>query len=412
MSLQPTPSPPLPLWSFEPNARSEHSASDPAIWGDRIRAIGAELGFSGLGFASVEPFEDAHQVLNDWLNAGYQGTMGYMAAAPRHDPRGLAPHAQSLIVGAVDAPQREGSCAPDQARVARYARGADYHGELRQKLSLLGQAIANVCGRSVSARACVDTAPLLEREAARRAGIGFIGKSNLLIVPGLGSHVLLCALLVDVAIAADTPMEQRCGQCTRCLDACPTKAFVGPWLLDARRCISYLTIEYKGWIDIALRPLMGTHVFGCDICQDVCPYNRGKGAFPPLAAAAHDGALQPTELESWLTLTSSGYRRLTAGSALRRASRWQLLRNAAVAAGNSGDFRLVAPLARLLTSSTYAIVRGHAAWALGRLGNEEAAQSLRSALQCESEGDVLNEISAALLCATRNNEKPDTVAPR
>jgi epoxyqueuosine reductase len=256
--------------------------------------------------------------------------------------------------------------------------------------------VADICGRTIHGRVCVDTAPLLEREAARRAGLGFIGKSNLLIMPGLGSHVLLGALLLDVEIAIDAPMDQRCGRCTACLDACPTQAFVGPFVLDARRCISYLTIEYRGWIDRALRPLMGTHVFGCDVCQDICPYNHGKDPSPMLALNAREATLPNVELSTWLTLTSSGYRRLSAGTALRRASRWQLLRNAAIAAGNSGDLGLVDLLVRLLADSKYPIVRGHAAWALGHLGNSNAILALQTAFQREHESAVLEEIEHAL----------------
>jgi len=286
---------------------------------------------------------------------------------------------------------------PVWGQTARYAQGADYHDTLRKKLKALAQAAADGCGKVVRARACVDTAPLLEREAARRAGVGFIGKSNLLIVPRVGSHVLLGALLIDVHLPPGEPADQRCGSCTACLSACPTNAFVGPWLLDARRCISYLTIEFRGWIEASLRPLMGTHVFGCDICQDVCPYNHGKAA-PGWhnTATAAGGPTQSAGLRAWLTLTSSGYRRLTSGSALRRASRWQLQRNAAIAAGNSGDVTLIEPLAALLATSKYAIVRGHAAWALGRFEHREARDALQTAITSESDSAVLAEIRSAL----------------
>ena len=220
----------------------------------------------------------------------------------------------------------------------------------------------------------------------------------MLIVPGAGSRVVLGALLVDVEIASGSPLEHRCGRCSACLDACPTQAFVSPWLLDARRCISYLTIEYKGWIPHELRPLMGTRVFGCDVCQDVCPFNHGKDAIRGadlVDAAAPLPSVQ--SLDMWLRLTSSDYRRLTKGSALRRASRAQLLRNAAVAAGNSHDLRLVKPLRDLLEGSTYPIVRGHAAWALGQLGAAEALESLRAARFTEVHELVLREIELASL---------------
>ena len=410
MTLPAPTSPNLPLWTFEPSVHTDQPAYAPEELAPRIRGIGAELAFAGLGFASVEPFHDARQVLEDWIKADYHGEMTYLDAGPRHDPQLLMPGAQSLVVGAISVSARSKTADgfPPTGNIARYALGGDYHVNLRQKLAALGQAVADICGRTIHGRVCVDTAPLLEREAARRAGLGFIGKSNLLIIPGLGSHVLLGALLLDVEIAIDAPMDQRCGRCKACLDACPTQAFVGPFVLDARRCISYLTIEYRGWIDRALRPLMGTHVFGCDICQDICPYNHGKGLVPSRALHAPAASLPNVELSTWLTLTSSGYRRLTTGTALRRASRWQLLRNAAIAAGNSGDFGLVELLARLLTDSKYPIVRGHAAWALGHLGNSDATRALRAALGRELESDVIEEIEFAQRESLRTRRDPLT----
>jgi epoxyqueuosine reductase len=238
----------------------------------------------------------------------------------------------------------------------------------------------------------------LEREAARRAGLGFIGKSNMLIVPGLGPGVLLGELVVDIEIAADSPQDQRCGQCDACLRACPTQAFVGPWVLDARRCISYLTIEYKGWIPLELRPLMGTHVFGCDICQNSCPFSHGKRTRASLVPSVQTSQ----SLAHWLTLTSSGYRRLVTGTALRRASRVQLLRNAAVAAGNSRLDELAAPLRELLRKSKYPIVRGHAAWALGQLNSSDALQILEDASTAETDQQVKAEIVLARTLSQRS----------
>jgi epoxyqueuosine reductase len=236
---------------------------------------------------------------------------------------------------------------------------------------------------------------LLEREAARRAGLGFIGKSNMLIIPGIGSQVLLGVLLVNIRIEPDSSRDQRCGRCTTCLTACPTKAFVGPWLLDARRCIAYLTIEYKGWIALELRPLIGTRVFGCDVCQDVCPFNHGKVEFDLPGDAASENQARLIDLHRWLRMSSSDYRRLTSGTALRRASRWQLLRNAAIAAGNSGDPSLIEPLVRLLSNSKYPIVRGHSAWALGRYSSVAARQALEEAMATETESEVVTEITLA-----------------
>ena len=399
------PSTPLdsgPNWAFEPDSRIEQPARGPNELASQLRAISTELGFAGIGFAPVDSFDEAERAFAAWIDASYHGTMGYLASSgPRHDPKCLAPGALTLLVVAMPTLHLAvRHPLPVFGQVARYAIGADYHDVLRQKLRALGQAIANSCQRTINARACVDTAPLLEREAARRAGLGFIGKSNLLILPGIGSHVLLGVLLVDVAITANSPEEQRCGRCTACLTACPTQAFVGPWVLDARRCISYLTIEYRGWVELSLRPLMGTHVFGCDICQDICPYNHGKAASVTSDSVAASNRAEMLDLRGWLTLTSSGYRRLTSGTALRRASRWQLQRNAAIAAGNSRDVSLLEPLAELLAASKYAIVRGHAAWALGQFANSNARIALELALAKESDEAVLAEVKNALAVCT------------
>lgn len=382
---------------FEPRSHIEQPACSPGSLAQRLRACASELGLAGLGFAAAEPFEQAEQALSAWLDAGYHGTMDYMVG-PRSEPRRLAPAACTVVVTAMTtqhlaAPGRK---LPLLGQVAAYAQGADYHVVLREKLGSLAQCAADVTGRSIQARICVDTAPLLEREAARRAGLGFIGKSNMLIMPGIGSHVLLGVLLLDIDIAADEARDQRCGRCTTCLTACPTQAFVGPWLLDARRCIAYLTIEYKGWIARGLRPLIGTRMFGCDVCQDVCPFNHGKGESHSLATAASHGCADVAGIASWLRMSSSDYRRLTSGTALRRASRWQLQRNAAVAAGNAQDESLIEPLAALLLRSTYPIVRGHAAWALGCYSNAQAHVALGEALDRETNQAVIEEIDESL----------------
>jgi epoxyqueuosine reductase len=391
-------------WTFASSGCIEQPARSPVELRERVKTAAAQLGIATVGFAPASDFEQARSALDAWLASGYHGTMDYLQAPPRSEPRSLLASASTMV--AVAAPygsEPAGSRRlPLLGQVATYAHGPDYHGSLRHTLSALGQIIADHAGRDIVARACVDTAPLLEREAVRSAGLGFIGKSNMLIVPGVGSRVLLGVLLVDVEIATDAPQVQRCGRCDACLRACPTQAFVGPWLLDARRCISYLTIEYQGWIPLELRPLIGTRVFGCDECQDVCPYNagglgpgttRGSQLRHELHASGPASSSVVESLKAWLRLTSSDYRRLTAGSAMRRTNRAQLLRNAAVAAGNAGSPELVEPLHALLTNSTYPIVRGHAAWALGRLG---ATEVLRVALATELDEQVHDEIASAI----------------
>ncbi len=392
---------PLPAGAawHEPPARraaAERHCADPTGLARRIRDAALGLGFVRVGFTPVERFDDAAGRLADWLEAGRHGEMAYLAGE-RADARELLPDARTLIAVALPYPAREQ--APRRGLsgyVARYARGEDYHLLIKARLRALADACAAIAGRPVLARPCVDTAPLLEREAAARAGLGFAAKSTMLIVPGVGSNVLLGELLVDVEVTPGRPEPPRCGACTACLDACPTRAFVDAHVLDARRCISYLTIELTGPIPLELRSLCGTHVFGCDICQDVCPFNASATPRPAAPELAARPALEALDLVELLEQGSAAHRRLVRQSALGRVSRARLARNAAVALGNSGDPRAVAPLARALRDDSSALVRGHAAWALGRLGGPEARAALLAALSKDPDETVRQEARQAL----------------
>jgi epoxyqueuosine reductase len=369
-----------------------------------IRRQALELGFVRVGFARAERFATAAKRLESWLGSGHAGTMSYLAGGTdRADPHALLAEAQTIIAVALPYPAGPGLGWPRRSRdggpaaaVARYARGDDYHRVLKDKLRVLALRCEELVGRPVLSRSCVDTAPLLEREAALRAGIGFTGKSTMTIAPGIGSYIVIGELLVDIELEPDEPIAQGCGSCRACLDACPTRAFIGEWLLDARRCISYLTIEYRGVIARELRPLMGSRVFGCDVCQEVCPFNASsapRAAAPELAPRA---ALDAIGLVELLEMRSAAYRRLVRGSALRRASRTQLARNAAIALGNSGDERAVGPLVASLRSDARALVRGHAAWALGRLGGAQARSALEAARRGDPDAWVREEAELAL----------------
>jgi epoxyqueuosine reductase len=346
-----------------------------------IAELGRELGFARAAGVPIEP-PRRHALYRSWLASGHAGGMAYLAApehvGPRGDLRELLATARSLIVVAL-AYDRADPIAPDRllrGRIARYARGEDYHLVLRDRLVVLADRIAAALGSPVASRPCVDSAPVLEREWAERAGIGFIAKNTMLIAPGLGSYVVLGELLVDAELAATAPGEPlrpRCGACRSCLDACPTRAFVDAYVLDARRCISYLTIEHRGAIPRELRPAIGTWVFGCDVCQEVCPFNAGSGA----GAAVVDPGLRPRSLDHALpdlvALAAKGanqLRRLVKRTALRRVPRDALLRNVAVALGNTGDPRAIPALVGLLGHPA-AVVRSHAVWALGVLGAAE-----------------------------------------
>lgn len=369
-----------------------------------------------LGFhrAAVIPIEEPlrYRAYRAWVDREMHGTMAYMAAPEHINARAnigqLAQEARTLLVVALAYDHRDLATtamtkttatitSPIRGYVARYARGRDYHTVIKKRLYALADAVSAFVGRAVAARPCTDSAPVLEREYAERAGIGFIAKNTMLIAPGLGSYTLLGELLLDVDAAPDTDerARTRCGQCRACLDACPTGAFVDAYLLDARRCISYLTIEHDGPIARDLRPAMGTMIFGCDICQDVCPFNKSAPARatpdPELAPLdAHRGA---PDLLHLLSLGSNQRRRYVERTPLRRASRQKLLRNVCIALGNAGDQRAVAPLAGALTSDRSPLVRGHAAWALGRLG---ARLPLVEALERETDSTVREEIVRAL----------------
>jgi len=379
----------------------------------RVRAAGQELGFVRVGFAAIDPLEVDADRLRAWLAAGQHAEMGYLVDGPRHDPRHLLSEAKTLIAVALAYPASTGLVPlrrgpgddqpPLTGIIARYARGEDYHDVMRKKLRRLADALANLLGRPVLARHCVDTAPLLERAAAERAGLGFSAKSTMTIIPGVGSYVMLAELLVDVEIEADVPIAARCGSCRLCLDACPTGAIVDAHVVDARRCISYLTIESSGPIPRDLRPLIGARVFGCDVCQDVCPFNASADSKPSAAELQPRSNLSAPDLIGLLELGSARYRQLVKGSALRRTHRAQLARNAAIALGNSKDVRAVVPLARAVASHSSSLVRGHAAWALAEIGAPAREHGLE-VLSCASahDPDAFVREEAALALARLN----------
>jgi len=348
--------------------------------------------------------DEARRRLEAFLAAGYDGEMDYLSSGPRHDPRQLLPEARSVIVVALAYGNVPGPAAQSAAlsgRLARYARGDDYHLVLKDKLAALERLLPELAGRPVRAQSSVDTAPLLERELAARAGIGFHGKSTLVIAPGLGSYLLFGELLVDVELEPSTPapLPQSCGSCRACLDACPTQAFVGPHVLDARRCVSYLTIEQTGAIPVELRSGVGDRVFGCDVCQEVCPYNQGTGAREAENLLSPRPERAELDLVALLELGSAGYRKLAKRTALRRVNRTTLQRNAAVALGNSRSPAAIAPLARALESNPSALVRRHAAWALGELGaylDPAARRVLAQAAEADADPEVRDEARSAL----------------
>lgn len=362
---------------------------------EAIIAEALRLGFSAARVAPIGEVRGAG-AYRHWIAAGMHGEMGYMAREPdrRERPDNLLPGARSAVVVA----QAYYLATPDppsalHGEVSRYARGPDYHDVMWARLNAL---LDFVKGRwpDANGRGYVDTAPILERDLAAAAGLGWIGKNTCLITPGVGSWYFLGELLLDIALDPDAPIGDHCGTCRRCLDACPTGAFVGPHVLDARRCISYLTIELKGPIPRDLRPMMGHRIYGCDVCQEVCPHNRDQTehADPALAPA---GGMDTPDLLTLLALDDAGFRKRFRGSPVKRTKRRGLLRNVCVALGNSGDMRAVPALIAALGDAE-PLIRGHAAWALGRLGGPDALRALEAARAAEGEAWVSEEISLAL----------------
>jgi epoxyqueuosine reductase len=361
----------------------------------------ARLGFQRAGVIRAAEMA-GHARYRAWLAEGFAGDMGYLArdAEPRRHPRFVSESAESVVLVALSYAHADPVEPPGEGprgTIARYARGADYHMVMKQKLARLEVAARARLDAPFTARACVDTAPLLEREAAQAAGLGFIGKNTMLIAPGRGSYLVLGALIVSLACAPSQPEAPRCGQCRLCLDACPTGAFVDAHTLDARRCISYLTIELAGPIPRELRPLVGDRVFGCDVCQEVCPFNAAAGQGAP-ELLPRPGFARPA-LRKLLSLGAAQFRKWQRRGAMRRIHRAQLLRNVCVALGNVGDGADVPHLAAAL-GEPQPLVRRHAAWALGeiarRTGDAEARAALAAHANDEPDAEVGEEIATAL----------------
>ena len=358
---------------------------------DVITAHARRLGFTLLGVAPPGPLP-TYERYCDWIRAGHAGSMAYLErrADERRDLREVWPDARVALVLALNyryAAERPEPAPANAGIISAYAWGEDYHEFCWRQLDLLLASIQADLGDHVEGRAYVDTGPILERDLGEQAGLGWHGKNTMLIHPEHGSWFLLAELLLNAELplsAATVP--DRCGACTRCLDACPTGAFTAPHVLDARRCISYLTIEHRGSIPRELRPLIGGHVFGCDVCQDVCPWNikaarLGRGLTELDVFAPRAGVLAP-DLVDLLGITSAGFRDRFAGSPVLRARRAGFVRNVAVALANVGNDRAIEPLERALGDGS-ALVREHAGWALARIAGTKSVPSLNRAIENE-----------------------------
>ena len=346
-----------------------------------IRRWGRELGFQKIGVAGIELAEDEAHLLN-WLDAGHHGEMDYMArhGVRRSRPADLQPGTVRVISARIDyAPpgvRDAWSVIGDAERgyVARYALGRDYHKLLRSRLQKLADRIATLTG-PFGYRVFTDSAPVLEKALARNAGLGWIGKHTLLLDRDAGSWFFLGEIYTDLPLPLDDASSAHCGTCTRCIDVCPTQAIVAPYRLDARRCISYLTIELRGPIPADLRPLIGNRIFGCDDCQLVCPWNKFAQPTSEADFAARSGLESPplVELFAW---TETEFLARTEGMAIRRTGYEGWLRNIAVALGNAPSSKTVLAALEARRDDPSALVREHVAWALERHGDASARAPL------------------------------------
>ncbi|HEY0670920.1 MAG TPA: tRNA epoxyqueuosine(34) reductase QueG [Longimicrobiales bacterium] len=371
-----------------------------------IKAEAIRLGFDLVGIAPVRA-SDHERLYRAWIAAGRHGEMAYLARPDAVQHR-LHPNPEfrSAVVVALNYYQPVTQTGPEHAIIARYAHGRDYHKVIKSKLLTLLRYVEQQVGAELPAsRAYVDTGPVLERELAQRAGLGWFGRNTMLINPERGSYFFLGALLLEAELASDPPfVYDHCGSCNACVQACPTGALLGrdvhgAPVMDATRCISYLTIEQRGPIPQELRPLMGNRVFGCDICQEVCPWNNPKFVQltrePDFSARAHVTSRQLIEL---MAMSETQWDEFSRGSAIRRAKRSGFLRNVAVALGNLGNSEAVAVLIEALKDAD-PLVRGHAAWALGRIKGEHSVAALRDALTLERDAWVREELIDALSVA-------------
>jgi epoxyqueuosine reductase len=372
-----------------------------------IKSAAQRLGFElvGISPAKVPPHEASFA---DWVRRGFAGEMDYLRRSEevRRNPQKLMPWAVSVVSVAMNyfTPFIRPEASPEpKGWISRYAWGDDYHDVMKSKLERLLAFVRDGHEGRVEGRVFVDSGPVLERGVAGRAGIGWIGKNTHIISPERGSWFFLGELFLSLPLAYDQPIRERCGRCDLCLKACPTGAFLGPYVLDARRCISYLTIELKGSIPHHLRPLIGNHIFGCDICQEICPYNVKAQPAAETWFAPREGLYAP-ELIPLLSLTEEEFRRRFHHSPIRRAKRRGLLRNVAVALGNQKSREAVPALVRALDDEE-ALVRGHVAWALGQIGTGEAEAGLRERRRCETDAGVNEEIDAALEAVRNQSSK-------
>ena len=373
---------------------------------DEVKQRAGRLGFCAVGITSAEPFYEAEAAAAERTAAGLMDGLSWWSDDRVHasaDPRRLSPDARSIIALAYPHPASavptrvsgEDQDGGPRGRIAAYALGRDYHEVLLEQMQPV---IGLLRERGYAAKTYVDHGWMLDRAAAARAGIGWLGKNTNLLVPGVGSSVLLAEIVTSAPLETDEPVKKSCGGCDACIRICPTGALVAPGVLDNRRCISYWTIEHRGVIPHEMRPLIGDWIFGCDLCQEICPVNvtAASAASDPQALAAFSLLIESRpRLEELLGLDEDAFRDRFRSSAIWRTRRAGLLRNACIALGNIADRGSVPSLIRALEDDE-PLVRGHAAWALGRLGGGLARDALGRSLSRESDAWVREECELAI----------------
>ena len=361
----------------------------------KTKALGKSLGFDLVGITTAERFERDERAALERVNGGLMDGLPWYTAErvqKANSPRKLLDGATSVISLAMS--YNYGEAEPQgggpHGKMARYAWGDDYHEVMKKRLREFVAALPDLADRPVKTRIFVDDGPMNDRAAAERAGVGWFGKNTNILTPSHGSWVLLGQVITDLDLVPDAPLKKNCGECVRCIDDCPTGAIVAPYVIDNRKCISFLTIELRGPIPRDIRPLVGDWVFGCDICQDVCPVNwKAAPALEPAFRKRHD--FDAPALLPLLELDDEGFRERFRGSPIKRAKRVGLQRNVCVALGNIGDPVAVPALAKALQTSE-PLVREHAAWALGRIGSPDARAALLDALHTETDRTVEREL--------------------
>ena len=364
----------------------------------QLDACAQELGLTILGVTSAEPLTEGAEAASVRLQDGLMGNLPWYTEERIQRgarPDTLLPGARSIISIAAIYPSTRSEHATGHGRVARYAWGRDYHNVLKKRLKQLIARLSEHLEKPIGHKIYVDDGPMLDREVARRGGVGFFGK-NTMILTEAGSWTFLGQIITDLELVPDSPSQKSCGSCTKCMPACPTGAIIAPYVIDSNRCISYLTIEHRGPIPRELRPLIADWIFGCDLCQEVCPVNDVRGD------AAHDDAFAPNP--DWasldpievLALDEESFRARFQGNPIRRATWEGLRRNACVVLGNLGEATAVTALVIALSDHS-TLVRGHAAWALGQLGGHEAGEALTAALATETDLWVREELESALV---------------